>query len=111
MSPEPAEQPTLSDGTVTLRAWREDDVARAVEGHDDRIGYRHRLIPARDAPEKVVAETAWPGTRTMSSIEGGVETGGSNGGWMEPHWRSLEGYRLILGLTGRVTAVGFGLAC
>ena len=39
MPPEPAEQPTLSDGTVTLRAWREEDVARAVAGHDDRIGY------------------------------------------------------------------------
>ena len=39
MPSDPAELPTLSDGTVTLRAWREEDVARAVAGHDDRIGY------------------------------------------------------------------------
>ena len=33
----PDEQPTLTDGTVTLRAWRDDDVAEAVAGHDDEI--------------------------------------------------------------------------
>ena len=34
----PDEQPTLTDGTVTLRAWRDDDVAEAVAGHDDEMG-------------------------------------------------------------------------
>ena len=33
----PDEQPTLTDGTVTLRAWRDDDVAEAVAGHDDEM--------------------------------------------------------------------------
>ena len=48
MPPDPAEQPTLSDGTVTLRAWREEDVARAVAGHDDRIGYWFGRRPRPD---------------------------------------------------------------
>jgi hypothetical protein len=58
-----------------------------------------------------VVETAWFGTRTTSSIEAGAGIGGSNGGWMGPRWRSLEGCRLTLGLTGMVIAVGFVLAC
>jgi RimJ/RimL family protein N-acetyltransferase/8-oxo-dGTP pyrophosphatase MutT (NUDIX family) len=33
----PAEQPTLTDGTVTLRPWRDEDVAEAVAGHDDEM--------------------------------------------------------------------------
>lgn len=33
------EQPTLTDGVVTLRAWRDDDVAEAVEGHDEVIAH------------------------------------------------------------------------
>lgn len=30
----PAEQPTLTDGVVSLRPWRDSDVERAVAGHD-----------------------------------------------------------------------------
>lgn len=33
------EQPTLSDGTVTLRPWRDTDVEAAVAGHDDLIAH------------------------------------------------------------------------
>lgn len=33
----PDQQPTLTDGTVTLRAWRDDDVAEAVAGHDEEM--------------------------------------------------------------------------
>jgi len=35
----PAEQPTLTDGTVTLRPWRDDDIEPAAAGHDDDIDY------------------------------------------------------------------------
>lgn len=31
----PDEQPTLTDGVVTLRPWRDGDVEEAVTGHDD----------------------------------------------------------------------------
>jgi RimJ/RimL family protein N-acetyltransferase/8-oxo-dGTP pyrophosphatase MutT (NUDIX family) len=31
---QPGEQPTLSDGTITLRPWRDEDVDEAVAGHD-----------------------------------------------------------------------------
>ncbi len=34
-TPEP--QPVLSDGVVVLRPWREDDIAPAIEGHDEEM--------------------------------------------------------------------------
>ena len=33
------EQPTLSDGEITLRAWRDADVDSAIAGHDDLIAH------------------------------------------------------------------------
>jgi RimJ/RimL family protein N-acetyltransferase/8-oxo-dGTP pyrophosphatase MutT (NUDIX family) len=33
------EQPTLTDGEVTLRPWRDTDVAEAVSGHDELIAH------------------------------------------------------------------------
>lgn len=33
----PDDQPTLTDGVVTLRPWRDDDVAEAVAGHDEEM--------------------------------------------------------------------------
>jgi RimJ/RimL family protein N-acetyltransferase/8-oxo-dGTP pyrophosphatase MutT (NUDIX family) len=33
------EQPTLTDGVVTLRPWRDEDVEHAVAGHDDLIAH------------------------------------------------------------------------
>ena len=36
---EPPEQPTLTDGDVTLRPWRDADVADAVAGHDELIAH------------------------------------------------------------------------
>lgn len=33
----PDDQPTLTDGTITLRPWRDDDVDEAVAGHDDEM--------------------------------------------------------------------------
>ena len=35
---QPDEQPTLSDGTITLRPWRDEDVEEAVAGHDAEMG-------------------------------------------------------------------------
>ncbi len=33
------EQPTLTDGVVTLRPWRHEDVDEAVAGHDEVIAH------------------------------------------------------------------------
>ena len=38
MSAQP-DQPTLTDGEVTLRPWRDDDVTEAVAGHDEVIAH------------------------------------------------------------------------
>ncbi len=35
----PPPQPTLTDGVVTLRPWRDEDVAEAVAGHDEEIAH------------------------------------------------------------------------
>ena len=37
--PDQPEQPTLTDGEVTLRPWRDEDVAEAVVGHDEVIAH------------------------------------------------------------------------
>ncbi|MGA8248175.1 MAG: GNAT family protein, partial [Nocardioides sp.] len=36
---EQPEQPTLTDGEITLRPWRDEDVEDAVAGHDDTIAH------------------------------------------------------------------------
>ena len=33
------EQPELTDGLVTLRPWRDEDIERAIAGHDEEIAY------------------------------------------------------------------------
>ncbi|WP_134766227.1 NUDIX hydrolase [Nocardioides sp. 1609] len=39
MSTDPLPQPTLTDGTVTLRPWRDSDVRPTWEGHDEQVRY------------------------------------------------------------------------
>src|SRR5690349_17650252 len=36
---EASDQPTLTDGDITLRPWRDEDVATAVAGHDEVIAH------------------------------------------------------------------------
>ena len=51
----PAEQPTLTDGTVTLRPWRDEDVAEAVAGHDDEMALWFGWDPADVTEESHLA--------------------------------------------------------
>jgi RimJ/RimL family protein N-acetyltransferase/8-oxo-dGTP pyrophosphatase MutT (NUDIX family) len=37
--PEPDPQPTLTDGVVVLRPWRDEDVEAAVAGHDEEMAH------------------------------------------------------------------------
>lgn len=48
----PPEQPTLTDGVVTLRPWRDDDVAAAVAGHDDEMALWFGWDPADVSVER-----------------------------------------------------------
>ena len=48
----PLEQPTLTDGVVTLRPWRDDDVADAVAGHDAEIALWFGWDPAEVSVER-----------------------------------------------------------
>ena len=36
---QPSDQPTLTDGEITLRPWRDEDVPTAVAGHDEVIAH------------------------------------------------------------------------
>jgi RimJ/RimL family protein N-acetyltransferase len=62
------DQPTLTDGVVTIRPWREEDVEEAVAGHDDlpgRAGFvitvGDRLVGSVDAKvvDEHTAELSW----------------------------------------------------
>ena len=47
----PHEQPTLTDGTLTLRPWRDDDVDEAAAGHDAEMALWFGWDPADVTPE------------------------------------------------------------
>ena len=49
--------PTLTDGDVTLRGWREDDYEAAAAGHDQEIGYwNHQEGPPTAADYRSLVE-------------------------------------------------------
>ncbi len=48
----PPEQPTLTDGVVTLRPWRDDDIAEAVSGHDEEMALWFGWDPAEVSVER-----------------------------------------------------------
>ena len=50
--PQVPEQPTLTDGVVTLRRWRLEDVGEAVAGHDGVV------VPASGRPLDEVTHRA-----------------------------------------------------
>ncbi len=49
---QPDQQPTLTDGTLTLRPWRDDDLAEAVAGHDDEMALWFGWDPAEVSVER-----------------------------------------------------------
>ena len=56
MSPEP--QPTLTDGVVLLRPWRDEDIEIARAGHDEEIAQRFGfddVVPTREQQAEAVA--------------------------------------------------------
>lgn len=72
----PDDPPTLTDGTITLRPWRDADVAEAVAGHDDEMALWFGWDPAdvteeshRRAIERWRADYAADRRRTSFVIE------------------------------------------
>jgi len=51
----PPDQPTLTDGVVTLRPWRDSDVEEAVAGHDDEMALWFGWDPAQVSEERHLA--------------------------------------------------------
>jgi RimJ/RimL family protein N-acetyltransferase/8-oxo-dGTP pyrophosphatase MutT (NUDIX family) len=53
-------QPTLTDGVVTVRPWRDDDVQPAVAGHDEEIAFWFGFPPGPPSTERhQAAIDAW----------------------------------------------------
>jgi RimJ/RimL family protein N-acetyltransferase/8-oxo-dGTP pyrophosphatase MutT (NUDIX family) len=52
------EQPTLTDGVVTLRPWREEDIEAAIAGHDEEISrwFGQERPPTRQEHQSLVEE-------------------------------------------------------
>lgn len=49
------QQPTLTDGRVTIRPWRDDDVAAAIAGHDEAIAHWFGFPSVRPTAEQHLA--------------------------------------------------------
>jgi len=48
----PPTQPTLTDGVVTLRPWRDEDIEAAIAGHDEEIAHWFGVPHVRPTYEK-----------------------------------------------------------
>jgi len=48
----PPPQPTLTDGVVTLRPWRDEDIEAAIAGHDEEIAHWFGIPHVRPTYEK-----------------------------------------------------------
>ncbi len=79
-------QPTLTDGVVTLRPWRESDIGPAIDGHDEEIQHWFgfpSVTPSRE--EHLAALERWRAgyaddRRTVNFV---VEAGGEVAGNVE----------------------------
>jgi RimJ/RimL family protein N-acetyltransferase/ADP-ribose pyrophosphatase YjhB (NUDIX family) len=77
------EQPTLTDGEITLRPWRDEDVEDAVAGHDEQIAHwfgwpPDAVTPARQRQAIADWRAAYAGGRSVVCFaveEGGVLAG------------------------------------
>lgn len=105
MTPAPP-QPTLTDGVVTLRAWRDSDVETAVAGHDDEMALWFGWEPGevsverhREAVRRWHEEFAADRRRTSFVVEhdddlvGSVEVRRSAATIGELSWTLYAGHR------------------
>ncbi len=105
------DQPTLTDGVVTLRPFRDDDVADAVAGHDEVIAHWFGWPPDAVTPQRMRAAIAdWrasydDGRRQVAFV---VETGGVVAGSVDIRLREPGvgevSWALYRGQRGRGTA-------
>jgi RimJ/RimL family protein N-acetyltransferase/8-oxo-dGTP pyrophosphatase MutT (NUDIX family) len=98
------DQPTLTDGTVTLRPWRDDDVATAVAGHDELIAHWFgfpQVTPSAAAMQSAIDRwrTGYQaGSVAAFAIEAGAQLVGScevrhDGVTGEATWALYAGHR------------------
>jgi RimJ/RimL family protein N-acetyltransferase/8-oxo-dGTP pyrophosphatase MutT (NUDIX family) len=73
-----SDQPTLTDGTVTLRPWRDSDVDAGIAGHDEEIAHWfgfERVRPSEAEQRAAIARwrAGWADRSTVNFL---VEAGG-----------------------------------
>lgn len=101
-----AEQPTLTDGTVTLRPWRDSDVDEAIDGHDEEIAHWFGfpvVTPSREAMTGAIERwrNAYDRDRSVASfviehkgvIAGSVEVQRASETHGELSWVVYAGHR------------------
>ena len=79
-------QPTLTDGTVTLRAWRDDDARAEAEGHDDLARQWLGTRPSEPADERFAIEHD-------GQVVGSCELRRTAPGTAALSWRLFGGHR------------------
>jgi RimJ/RimL family protein N-acetyltransferase len=101
--------PTLTDGTVTLRAHREDDVRGCYEQCQDPESRRWTTVPvpySRDDARRFVTEVVPAGWADGTSWGFAVETDGSFGGTVELRDEGHGRAELAFGAHPRVRGTG-----
>lgn len=101
-----AEQPTLTDGTVTLRPWRDSDVDEAIAGHDEEIAHWFGspvVTPSREAMLRAIERwrEGWVRGRSIASfviehrgaIAGSVEVQRASDVQGDLSWAVYAGHR------------------
>jgi RimJ/RimL family protein N-acetyltransferase/8-oxo-dGTP pyrophosphatase MutT (NUDIX family) len=99
-------QPTLTDGPVTLRPWRDQDVAEAIAGHDEEIAFWfgfEAVSPSREAMSRAIREwrAAYTEDRRMvafaiehaAALAGSCEVRRGAAGTGELSWALYAGHR------------------
>ena len=102
----PDDQPTLTDGTVVLRAWRDADVEEAVAGHDGEVALWFGWDPAEvtgDSHRRAIADWRedWAADRRRASfavevegdLVGSVEITRSGSAGASLSWTLYAGHR------------------
>ena len=104
----PLEQPTLTDGVITLRPWRDEDVVTAVAGHDDEMALWFGWDPGdidvegqREEVRQARADFAADRRRASFVIEHEGTVVGSVEVRRESSWLGELGWTLYAGHRGR----------
>lgn len=105
-TPPPGPQPEITDGTVTLRPWHDEDIEPAIAGHDEAIAHWfgfETVVPSYEVQRAAVERwrAGWSDGRRIASfvvthddeVVGSVEVRTVDPGVGELSWTLYAGHR------------------